>query len=452
MSSVTSEHAFDGAEVNLKRIISCRLKEGNTRNTGTHAVRSCIESLREVTHQMLFSSSATCESLVSSADSFSDALTLASKLPATIVVPSRPVCLDDAIWFKIGLIILMTGLRVSRPDKRKAISYLLSQFFAALVSTLTTSVSLFCVQKDGIADKLSESGSGDSESSPSDDRKSRENTPESSPFRHPLRSHRRRRRRQLHQKDGDQDSDLSELEDTALRTIGALDMSTEYSGNEYSDDASSRSSQELDVESKSLSLKTTQAVGLGSEMTGEASERIACSSLEQLYQYSPIQTCKVLCDVLQANDEMLESCCCDPSQVQSLLDLLNLCIKVEDEIMSDSRWNSKFMKRGFDAEWQQRIPLPADWTLLHFPLLASIHKDIIFSGNNCLQLSSPESCFLCLQRVIAFGVHAARTTNLIAFDCENLMFTQNPVEKQAVARIIPVTRSALHSRRPSPPK
>ena len=84
---MSCSNAFDGAQVNLKRIISCRLKEGN-RNNPTHdavrVIRTCIESFREAIYLLLFSSSATTSSLIPSIDKFTLLLKQAALLPPTI--------------------------------------------------------------------------------------------------------------------------------------------------------------------------------------------------------------------------------------------------------------------------------------------------------------------------------------------------------------------------------
>lgn len=434
LCSMCSENAFEGAELNLKRIISCRLKEG-IRNNPSHdavrIVRACIESFRHISCRILFSSSSeasSSESLTSSIDTFILTLNKAAKLASTIAVPSKPACLDDALWFKIGMIIMMAKLRVNREDKRQAVLYLLRHFFAALIVTLTSQITYFCVQKEDAPSKISPTASC-SDSSESDNRKSRENTPETSPFRRSVRPRRRKRGQQTHRDDNNEDSDFSELEETALRAIDALDINTDYSGDELlSDAASSQSSQEEEEESQNFSLKTTQVVGLDETNEKVMREPTGWSSLLQLYQHSPIQTVKVFCDVFTSNPHMLEACAFNRSQLQSLTDLLNLCVRVENEVVTDPDWMLKCTKRPLDPEWEQRIPLPSDWTLLRFPLLSPVHSNLLFSANS-QQLPKTESSFLCLQRIVSFGATAARITPLIDYDADHCLFTLPPADK-----------------------
>ena len=419
---ITSDNAFEGAESNLKRVIACRWKEGS-RSSGHDAgrtVRACIDALRLLVHQLLFSASATPETLAASVAHFAAALTAAAKLPATLTVPSRPTCLDDAAWFKMALVILMTNMRLSRESKERlaVTAALLRHFFAALVSTLASRIACVCLQQQQ-DDTGSRVGGEGSESSNSDHRRSRESSADTSPH---LRSRRRRRRQQ--ERDAS-DSDLSDLEETALRAIDALDMAAQLSGGdeEASDDGPvSQSSHEEPDSEESLGLRTTRIVGLDSEcgVGGGAGE--TWSVLQQLHQQAPMQTAKVLCDVLTCDPQTLAAVCCQQtSELQSLLHLLNLCVKVEGDVCSHAPWSLSSPKRPLDAEWRQRVPLPSDWTLLRFPLVAAVHADLLFSAN-ARQLQPPDVSLICLQRIIAFGARTARAGGLIAWDAERQLF------------------------------
>jgi hypothetical protein len=456
LHSMCSENAFEGAELNLKRIISCRLKDGS-RNNPSHdpirIVRTCIESFRQIICQILFStsSSETSAAFTPSIDNFILTLNQAAKLTSVASVPSRPAFMDDAIWFKMGLVIVMTEMRVNRDDKRQLVFYLLRHFFVSLIRTITSQITYYCVHKQNPpAEKTSPTGSS-SNSTESDDRKSRETTPETSPFRQTVRSRKRKRASRCAVRDDDSDCSELELEETAMRAIDALDISSDLSGDEISDATSSQSSQE-GPDSQNFDLKTTQMVGLDGEMTGtEKSERSASlSGLQQVYQYSPIQTFKVFCDIFVSNPQLLESCAFEKSDWQSLIDLLNMCLAVEKEVTADPDWKFRFTKRPEDPEWQQRIPLMCDWTLSGFPLVAAVHRELLFSGSS-RHLPKTESSFLCMQRIISFGVAVARITQVIDYtnqcDADHCLFTLSSLIPGRVSE--PVTSKLVNARRGS---
>ena len=408
--------------------LDCDLQQNETQDAVT-IVKLCIESFKSLVHKLLFSSSATTEVLTDGVESFAERLNEAAKLfPSAIVVPSKPAHLDEAVWFKMGLIILMTNLRVDREEKRAPLLCLMRQFFDSLVTTLSARITYFCLEKEKPPIEVQSENSSDS--SGSENRKSRENTPEFSPQRRPVR--RRKRGRVAHLLDN-QLSDLSELEETALRTIGVLDISDSDSSNSsYESSGGALSSPQSVREGRNdhlFNLKTTKEAGLQAEGYSETSP--FSLPLQQLYHHSPIQTFKVLCDFFAANTSVFQECKFSTQSLQSLADLLNLCVKIESETFTDENWKLTFLKRPLDPEWQQRIPLPVDWNLLQFPYFLKVQSSMDFSTNQ-RTVCKADTSFICLQRVISFGITVSMLNpHLIEFDSEIAKFKSLPQPPQS---------------------
>jgi len=228
---------------------------------------------------------------------------------------------------------------------------------------------------------------------------SKENTPELSPRRALSRLRRRKAAINYDDKNAlsldDDDSELSELEETALSTIDALEIGSDLS--DSNDDSDSEnlditiisSDEETPTRSKSIEVTNLETILLPAE-----------ELLNYILNESYLPTIKMYCDWLRSNPNLLTL---SSSQLQvyfeEFVNFANTLISIEEKVLLSFPNLSEF--KCFGANWSQKYPLASDLSLSNIKCLKSSFDDISFDSQRIL--NNVEKGFLCIESILAFS-------------------------------------------------
>ena len=205
--------------------------------------------------------------------------------------------------------------------------------------------------------------------------------------------------------DEENDNDLNELEETALSTIDALEMSSDMS--------KSGSFCDEDESTSNSFLTTSDDEGSNSQHNSNYSSNNNISTtyeisrfLGYLYNESILPSIKLIADWLIANEQLFSTYyqAFDPL-FANFVDLFNLLLELEEKALRSNEALNKF-KCTTNGDWKQIYPLSIDISISNLNTFKDYHKkQIDFDQHLNCNLSEEENGFLCLQSIIAFGHH-----------------------------------------------
>lgn len=233
-------------------------------------------------------------------------------------------------------------------------------------------------------------------------RMSKESTPDLSPKR--TLSRLRRRKAAINYNDGNllsldnDDSDLSELEETALSTIDALDIGSDIDSDTDTEDKVENAlvSSEDDISPKptlnQLEDNTEQTVILPAE-----------DLLNFIVFESSLPTIKLFCDWLLVNSNFITFVTTFiRGYLEEFVNFCNTLIKIQEKVLLTFPDLIHLKCTGID--WVQKYPLPSDIKLSNLNLFKSIFKDrVLFTCER--ELTLIEKGFLYLQSNLSFCHH-----------------------------------------------
>lgn len=327
-------------------------------------------------------------------------LTEAFALPSKISTANKPTFLNSSIVFEMGVMVLMVVGRLQtsldpEPLHSAAVAFALNFFLLMMANCNATIKKLI-------------------ENSPKIGNNSTENSIVGNNLKENHQISPRRALSRLRRKKAainfdvdtkfldldDDDSELSELEETALSTIDALEISSENSETgsicnendliaDSSDEARSQSAKDEDVSGTNYYFSNN--IG------------------EIIYYETALPTIKIYCDWLKINSKLLEFCLESfDSLLSEFIQLTNLLLEVEAKILAENPNLKEFQYTG--DGWKQKYPLTVDMALINFRLLQPFHSNFIdFSIKRTL--SSQETSIICIESMIAFGHYLVQSTS-----------------------------------------
>lgn len=412
--SLTSSKAFDGAENNLRAILKKSKTQpifiNSPKQDAGHGVQKCYGDFLAVIgdfwdrceHPLKLESS-----MVNSLESIRKAI----ELPITLKVAPRPSYLHSEAIFRMGAMLLMLIERFKVANESASELNLL--FHGASVAfTLNffyyianANVKFFDMIK--IADVI------DSKFLDSNDGHNR--------FVSSFRLDRSRRKTLFRTPNAAgstllslEDSDLNDLEETALSTIDALEMSSDMSesGSLYEpfEDGDSNNSQNTSEDDQSQpcsqsNSSTEVQPQLLLDTTFTIQKALSLVNLE-----SSLPTIKILCNWLMCNSAKMSQYF-DRMELLfgELVALFNLLLEIETKALDSNHLYQKF--KCNDDTWKQAYPLSVDLAMIGFRQLTdfqSVHLDFVDGLKTAERLSEDERGFVCIQSVLAFGHYLAQ--------------------------------------------
>lgn len=202
----------------------------------------------------------------------------------------------------------------------------------------------------------------------------------------------------------EEDDDLNELEETALSTIDALEMSSDMSETgSYCDNS--------EDESTNSFLTTSDDDGSSQHNSNNSSNNNNNISatyeigrfLAHLYNESMLPSIKSLTDWLTVNENLFNTYHqAFDTLFANLVELLNLLLELEEKALKSNPILNKFKYTSYN--WKQTYPLSIDISVSNLDTFKDYQKKILDLDHqlNC-SLTEEESGFLCVQSIIAFG-------------------------------------------------
>lgn len=410
--SILCDKPFDGAESNLRRIlISCPkfLEEEVERVRDTkgddsaYIVKKCTLQLLIVAGEFFnISRRPQGMKLASVIQDYLATLTIALELPSKATNSQRPTYLDPLLIFRMGTMTLMflTHVQISYIDS--GIFY--SAAIALALNFLLLNVNAFIRH---FKDKIGQINLSSPVTSPvinglaennSSFRTSKANTPELSPRR--ALSRLRRRKAAITYDDIDtnfldfeDDSDLSEAEETALSTFDALEI-----GSDISDNEGSVCEEEFIIKLSSDDEPTNSAKLVEpSRLTQTANIDMV---LRYLYYETSLPSIKTLCDWLRVDKELVAySLETVDGLFSQFTEMINLLKDIETRALKANPKLDRLKYTG--SNWVQKYPLSSDLNLLKFKLFEKYFSSLL---ENVKEILTPEEMgFLCVECIISFG-------------------------------------------------
>lgn len=139
--------------------------------------------------------------------------------------------------------------------------------------------------------------------------------------------------------------------------------------------------------------------------------------LVQILHKNGVLPClKIFTDWLKLNENILSACVVtSPFLLSSLVQLLNLFLKIEDKLFNSKEQLQKFQWE--DDIFVQSYPLPEDTNLQSFPLLKDIHSNLIFDVSKRRELTVSEQVYLRVKCLLDFGKYLVKASELsVEFD------------------------------------
>lgn len=205
------------------------------------------------------------------------------------------------------------------------------------------------------------------------------------------------------------DSELSEIEETVLSTIDALDISSEESSDE--DDAStSQTSGEEDGDDEDSAAASK-----------DTSKQDEMSDARHVFQLSSIavDSVKILCDWLSMYSQLLE--CCFQSGNAAFAEfckLLNNLTVLERKYLTEKQDLSPLLYTG--DSWKQDHPLKCDIALRNFTCFKNLHETSIDFGKPPLEHA--EADVLYIQSLKNFAHFLSRQYPAFVFNADTNKF------------------------------
>lgn len=233
--------------------------------------------------------------------------------------------------------------------------------------------------------------------------------------------------------DDEDEDDMNELEETALSTIDALEMSSDMSEN-----GSDICDTEDEDESTSNSILTSDDEGSSSQHNSNNSSNNKNISttyeigrfLAYLYNESILPSIKLLLDWLTVNEHLFGTYHqAFDSLFSNFVDLLNLLLELEEKALRSNENLNKF--RYTSNDWKQTYPLSIDISVSNLDALEDYHaKNIDFEQQ--LNLSEEETGFVCLQNIIAFGHHIKGGLSKYRIEFDTVVSRFNLIDKNEI--------------------
>lgn len=412
--SLLSDKPFTGAEGNLKAILIACPKylpdesdkdQACKESDAIFVVKKCIIQLLVIADEFNNSQSRRQSKIRITAiiQDFLTTLTSALELLPAPTNFQKPTYLDSSIIFKMGTMCLMflSQLQVNLIDN--GIFY--SAAIALALNFLLLNVNAFIARFKGKIGELNSPSSpkpktvanGKAENSHTNNRPSKANTPDLSPRR--ALSRLRRRKAAITYDDIDtnlldfeDDSELSEAEETALSTFDALDIGSDISENgSVCDEEYIIKSSDDDDQPNNLQ----QPCGLSQSADIDV-------ILKYLYYETSLPTLKTLCDWLRVDHELVSySIQSVDGLFSQFTEMLTILKDIETRALSS---NSKLESlKCTGPNWRQKYPLTSDLSLLKFKLFEKIHSTLYECETLNENLSPTEMGFLCVECIIGFG-------------------------------------------------
>lgn len=426
---ITSEKPFEGAEANLKRLLSRSLfvpshsinrlqvnpaGQSAVKKDGT-VVKKTVDLFLSIAYSLLHSSqqntpfsdildqfihnymvstgtkkTASSEVLESTSVKDNSVCKKHCKKQVTTCTPcpspTQPSYLGNDMTFKIAMMALMILIKCPSFAKPNALALVMA-FYFSLIAQCEKKCKDILLQVKSEIENVTINGTGNS---------MREDVSNNSPLRRKVNMRRRRRKgRDDSSDDTCAESDESEalLEKIALRTIDALEITSDVTDDDVDDDDDLLTSE--DEHEKRDENDTCHLHESRGQSAIESEKSILCG---RFYTESPLATLKVYCDWIDANRYLFDSTDKVNFQDNSCRELATIleCIvshdtagELEDSVRKDS---------CHSGEQQSTKYLSIDLALVKFPLLPqSASFDV---SRPCL--SNSQAGYLCASSVLNF--------------------------------------------------
>lgn len=233
--------------------------------------------------------------------------------------------------------------------------------------------------------------------------------------------------------DDEENDDLNELEETALSTIDALEMSSDMS-----ETGSDICESDEDESTSNSFLTTSDDEGSSSQHNSNNSSNNVSVAYEigrflaHLYNESILPSIKLLADWLIINEQLFTAYhAAFDSLFAHFVELLNLLLELEAKALRANEKLRKFKHSG--PAWKQLYPLSVDIAVANLGTFKEYHRaNLDFEHQLNSNMSEEERGFLCVQSIIAFGhrVQGGLSKHRIQFDSAANKF--NSVDKSQI--------------------
>ncbi|RWS26354.1 protein SMG5-like isoform X2, partial [Leptotrombidium deliense] len=414
MRCTLTEKPFDGAESNLIRLFKANAKISQEQpkenvQESVGMVKQCISRFLVVANE-LWNVSHQKDNLATLIQDCFTSLKEALELPAKITTAHKPTFLEPSSIFKMGASILMCIDKLENSGVQSgslhsaAVAFAINFLFLIITSSSAKIKDKF--EKGNELSKPVQTMMNGNIKLSSSQLTSKENTPELSPRR--TLSRLRRRKAAIKYDDidmnfldfDDDDSELSELEETALSTIDALEISSDISESGSVCDENDFNNHLNSSDEEDSQGATRSNPELHAEVEG---------ILQFIYFDTSLAIVKIYCDWLRLNHTLLAFCVESFSNLFSIFsELCNTLLAVETKsILSNKRLQEY---KYTDLNWEQKYPLTIDHALRNFRALEKLHSKCI-DFSNARQLTGDEMGFLCIQSVLSFGHFVINNVN-----------------------------------------
>ncbi|CAG2160109.1 unnamed protein product [Oppiella nova] len=407
MRCLTCDKPFEGAENNLRRVFETNEKRLNE----IEDKQSSEESYRMIERSILLFLKLCNEYwfIKSSDNQFNkhilpllqqtlQSLNTSFNLQPKLTTEQMPTFMTPMTTFEMSVITLILVNRIQELEDRKNSANGSQMFPLILNFSINYLMAVVASSHQSVKNKLGLDPfklNGLSSMSPG---VSKENTPDLSPRR--ALSRLRRRKAAINYDDknvlslDDDDSELSELEETALSTIDALEI-----GSDLSDSNEGSDSYNLDV----TIISSDEETPLPHRTVGPKHSDTPVMPVEDVLNYvlndSYLPTIKMYCDWFRSNPNIL-SLISNQLQLwfEEFINFVNSLLNIEHKILQSFPNLSEF--KCYGVNWHQKFPLASDLSLSNIECLKSSFNAISFESqrvlNNC------EKGFLCIESIIAF--------------------------------------------------
>jgi len=421
-NSLMCEKSFEGAESNLRRILlsNARMLKNDEEHLKTNGYESCfimkkcITQYLGVAKEFFIESSTFPEPRIASL--IQDCLTTlksALELPVKPCSSAKPSFLNPTLIFEMGTMALMFIGHLQNNGIESGILYSAAIAFALNFMLLNVNEFIVRIKNKFISSntlpKVCPLSDGNTGSSSTGHLSSKENTPDLSPRRALSRLRRRKAAITYDNVESsfidfeDDDSELSELEETALSTIDALEISSDIS------ETGSVCDEEYTLKSSDEDENRTVSLNVHKSLTCDIISNVE-ETLKSLYTDTSLPTIKIFCDWLRV-DEKLVSFCVESFDglFSPFAEMLNLLKDIERKALASNEYFEKF--KCTDSNWVQKYPVTVDWSLIKFKFFEKFHSNFINFDQREERLKTEEMGFVALEAVISFGHFMTKNMN-----------------------------------------
>ncbi|XP_054159127.1 nonsense-mediated mRNA decay factor SMG5-like [Oppia nitens] len=413
---------FEGAESNMKRLFENNEKLLNEMKSNTETsdesfmiIKQSIVFFLKLCNDIWFfkeSDNHFTQNIVSLFQQTLHSLKLSFNLQSKLTTEQMPTYMTPTTTFEMSVILLLIINRVQQIEINKSPlngNQLLSFILTFLVNYLMTIVSS---SHQNLKNKLGLNPFNSmNEVLNTTPKVSKENTPDLSPRR--VLSRLRRRKAAINYEDknalsiDDDDSELSELEETALSTIDVLEI-----GSDLSDSNDDSDSYGLDVTIVSSDDENPLPQKLNAMKTINTPLMPSEDMLIYIINESFLPTIKVIVEWLRYNPNTL-TLISDEFQLclEEFINFINTLITIEQKILQ--RFPNLLELKCFEVNWKQKYPLDSDLNLSNVDCLKTMFDSICFDIKK--SLNNNEKGFLCIESLIAFTHYLCDANN-----CQNV--------------------------------